>query len=242
MNQLESGTSSMVLTFCARMSGADRPAREQVQPQIERERDVPRLHARGVARFRLARDRIVVVELRRSGVDARPREHERSHGDRQAIRIRQRLRCIQPLSRSDMSRLERRVRARRRVATPSRPCASLDAQRRGGRACETVRRCPSWSSIVEAQSRRSRSDRPGVVEQRHVQAETVWNPAPLGRASASRADRGTASCCSRAACCRCRATAAESTAPGRRRRASAAAARAARRPSSRAGSACAARC
>ena len=80
-------------------------------------------------------------------------------------------------------------------------------------------------------------DHAGVVEQRHVERQAVRNPSPLAPTAAGCGDRGSASCCSRAACCRCRATAAGSTAPGRRRRASSAAGRAATRPSSLAGSA-----
>ena len=63
MNQLESGTSSMVLTFCARTSGVGSPGRpNRFMARSIDQIDLPFLHLRRILRLGLALQRVVVEE------------------------------------------------------------------------------------------------------------------------------------------------------------------------------------
>ena len=132
VNQFESGTSSMVLTFRAftsvrRIAGAAEEVLRQVPEQI----DVPRLHLRGVLRLGLARKRIVGVEPDGRAARRGRRAGGRRRRERRAREARGRWRVGH-----DAAAASEGGAAGEHEVKPVAPVRQLDAQRRRERAVE----------------------------------------------------------------------------------------------------------
>ena len=211
VNQLESGTSSIVFTFCARQPVLDRPGvPNRFYSEVVEQVDLPFLTPEASWRLGLARERIVVEELRRAAGDGRQRdERDGDAGERRPGRVV----CGTLLMSPCLIRSEGGAAGEHDPASPRCPWPARSAA-----ACRAAQwnRTPMPKSVLrrlKSRSDRSWRDLAGVVEESHVEAEAVRRSTATRPDSAGCCDRGSASSGTRAACCRCRARASGSTAP-----------------------------
>ncbi len=179
VNQLESGTSSTVLTFFAR-SAADGARPEQVGREIGEQIHLQRLHRRCVLRVALPPDRVVVVEARRgSGRGHRQRGGDTQRpaddgGESRSFLGAHKAPCHSGIEKSiqklGLNENERPM--------PSRGAGQLDPGQRSVRRVQREADAVGLLQVPQIEVLEARGDLAGVDEQRHVD-ERTGGPAVL---------------------------------------------------------------